>query len=171
MARAYGITAFGISYTTSIHFLLIMNGIGLIGRMAPAFLADAYTGPMNAIIPCGAVSGIVYFGWIAVHSEGGLYIWAVIYGLFAAGIQSLFPATLSSLTKNPQKMGVRMGMVFTIVSFACLTGTPISGALITAGKGSYLYTQIFSGGVILAGTALLTIGRLCGTGMVLKARI
>lgn len=48
-------------------------------------------------------------------------------------------------------MGVRIGMVFTIISFACLTGPPIAGALIDARNGDFLYAQIFGGTVMVSG--------------------
>ena len=47
-----------------------------------------------------------------------------VIGNIGAGIQSLFPATLSTLTTDLQKVGVRMGLVFTLVSFAALMGPP-----------------------------------------------
>jgi MFS family permease len=91
----------------------------------------------------------------------GLYAWTVIYGLVGAAIQSLFPATLSSLTQNPRMQGTRMGMVFTIVSFAVLTGPPIEGALIQRKQGGYVYGQVFAGSVLLVGSAFLVAARLC----------
>jgi ABC-type microcin C transport system permease subunit YejE len=39
----------------------------------------------------------------------------LIIGIPAGTVQGLFPATVSSLTQNIRKMGVRMGMVFTII--------------------------------------------------------
>lgn len=92
---------------------------------------------------CGTTSTIV-FCWMAVRTPSGLYIWTVFYGIFAAGIQSLFPAALSFLTTDLRKLGVRMGMTFTIVSFAVLTGPPIAGAIIDNG-GGYEGAQAFAG--------------------------
>lgn len=95
-----------------------------------------------------------------MSSRGGLYAWSVMYGIFAAGIQGLFPATLSSLTTDLRKAGVRMGMVFTVVSFAVLTGPPIGGVLIQKKNGGYEYAQIFAAADLLIGTAFLIMARL-----------
>jgi MFS family permease len=161
----------GLSRSESINLLIMMNGVGLVGRMVPAYFADRYFGPLNTLIPFAMISGVLIFCWAAVHSVGGLYAFAAIYGLFAAGIQSLFPATLSSLTTDMSKMGVRMGMVFTIVSFATLTGTPLAGALIQYKNGSYLAAQMFAGSVLVGGCLILVAARLSRSGMQLKHRM
>jgi hypothetical protein len=54
-----------------------------------------------------------------------------------------------------------MGMVFTIVSFAVLTGPPIAGQLIQKKGGGYEYAQIFSGSVMLVGSGFLTAAKMC----------
>lgn len=95
----------------------------------------------------------------------------MVYGLFAAGIQSLFPATTSSLTTDMKKAGVRMGMVFSIVSLASLTGSPLAGALIQERGGSYLYAQMFSGTVFFCGCLTLIAARLAKTGRKFVARV
>lgn len=131
------------SFTDSLNLLLIINGVGAIGRIVPNFIADRI-GAVNIFIPICGITSMLVFCWIAVSSPPGLYAWTVCYGIFAAGIQSLFPAALSFLTSDLRKLGVRMGMVFTIVSFAVLTGPPIAGAIIDSG-GGYTGAQAFAG--------------------------
>jgi MFS family permease len=104
------------SFESSLNLLLIMNGVGLIGRLLPNFLADRF-GAVNVFIPICGVASLLSFCWIAVETPAALYAWSVLYGIFAGGIQSLFPAALSFLTTDLRKLGVRMGMGFTIVSF------------------------------------------------------
>lgn len=115
---------------------------------------------MNSLIPSAFLSSVLCFCWIAVTSRGGLYAWAVIYGLVGAAIQSLFPATLSSLTTNLSMMGTRMGMIFTIVSFAVLTGPPIAGQLIQKKAGQFTYAQIFAGADMMIGCGFLIAARM-----------
>lgn len=161
---SFGTDFLGISQKDAISDLLILNGVGLFGRLIPAHLADRYFGPLNTIIPFAFISGLLLYCWTAVTSKGGLVGFAVIYGLFASGIQSLFPATLASLTSDLKKAGVRMGMVFSVVSFACLTGTPLAGALIQKKHGSYLYAQMFAGSVMMGGCVTLMACRVCKKG-------
>ncbi|KAI4202607.1 MAG: hypothetical protein LQ348_001486 [Seirophora lacunosa] len=161
---SFGRDILGISQKESVNNLLIMNGVGLVGRMVPAYFADRYFGPLNSLIPFVFVSGLLVFCWAAVTSQSGLTAFAVVYGLFAAGIQSLFPATTSSLTIDMKKTGVRMGMIFSIVSFASLTGSPLAGALIQKRRGSYLYAQMFAGTVFFCGCLTLIAARFAKTG-------
>ena len=156
---SFGRSIIGLSYAESVKLLIALNGVGIVGRVIPNHLADRCFGPMNTLIPIALVSSILTFSWIAVNSRGGLYAWAIIYGMSGAGIQSLFPAVLSSLTTDPRMQGTRMGMMFTMVSFATLTGPPISGLLIQKGGGSYKYAQMFSGLDMLIGCLLMCCAR------------
>lgn len=69
-----------LSYGTSINVLLVLNGIGVLGRLIPSYFADKYTGPYNILIPFCIVSSILLFFWPLVKNEGGLYGWAVTFG-------------------------------------------------------------------------------------------
>lgn len=158
----------GLPYTDSIDLLITLNGVGAFGRIAPNHIADRYFGPMNTLIPSAGFSALLCFCWIAVTSRGGLYAWAVIYGIVGAAIQSLFPATLSSLTTNLSMMGTRIGMIFTIVSFSVLTGPPIAGQLIQRKAGQYTYAQIFAGASMLVGCGFLIAARISQSRTLMK---
>ncbi|KAI9723637.1 MAG: hypothetical protein M1812_000937 [Candelaria pacifica] len=165
---SFGRNVIDVSEKDAISLLLILNGAGIVGRIAPAILADMYFGPLNTLIPFTLISGVLLYIWAAVSSRGGLIAFAAIYGIFAAGIQSLFPATASSLTKDLNKMGVRIGMVFTLVSFASLTGAPLAGELIERKGGDYLYAQVFAGSSIIVGFVTLVGARLADSGFVFR---
>ncbi|KAK2795011.1 hypothetical protein FQN52_006891 [Onygenales sp. PD_12] len=168
---SYGRHIIGVSREKSIELLLILNGVGFGGRVAPSLLSDVLTGPLNALIPCTSVASILLFGWIGIKKVNELYAFACLYGFFAGGLQSLFPATVSSLTPDLNKTGVRFGMILSIVSFASLTGSPIAGALIQQRGGDYLYAQLFAGLSMMVGTAVLVGVRFAVTGPVWKARV
>jgi MFS family permease len=85
-------------------------------------------------------------------------------------VQGLWPSTLSSLTPDLSKTGVRMGMGFTIVSFACLTGPPLGGALI-ARADSYIGAQIWGGLAFLLGALILVAARVIKTGSKMWAKV
>ncbi|KAI3319891.1 major facilitator superfamily domain-containing protein [Xylariaceae sp. AK1471] len=148
-----------LSYVDSLNLVLILNGIGILGRLLPNHLADRY-GPLNMLAPAALFCGIALFAWMVVDTPTKLYIWASFYGIAAGGVQSLFPAGLSSLTTDPRKQGTRIGMVFTIVSFATLTGNPIAGAIIAADGGRYYGAQGFTGASLLIGASLIFGARL-----------
>lgn len=52
-----------------------------------------------------------------------------------------------------------MGMIFSIVSFAVLTGPPIAGQLIQRDGGKFVYAQCFAGADMLIGFVLLSVAR------------
>ncbi|KAI9884896.1 MAG: hypothetical protein M1823_003303 [Watsoniomyces obsoletus] len=172
----YYVTSFGrdvlhLSQEQSVNMLLMMNGMGVAGRLLPNhFGADGFLGPLNTMIPFVFCSAFLLFSWTAVHTTTGLLIFSLVYGFFASGIQSLFPATCSSLTTDLKKAGVRMGMIFSIVAFACLIGPPIAGALIQLDHGGYLNAQVFGGSVMVAGASVLCLARVAKTGWKLKVR-
>lgn len=148
----------GMQYTDSLNLLLVINGVGIPGRLIPNYLADR-VGVFNAFVPTAGIAGICVFSWMAVKNSSSMYVWCAFYGMTAGGIQSLFPAGLGSLTTDVRKAGVRMGMVFTIVSFATLAGPPIAGAIIKASGGSYYGAQAFAGAGLLLGTVLMAAAR------------
>jgi peptide chain release factor 1 len=139
--------------------LLIINGTGIPGRLVPAYLADRYFGPVTCFIPFIFIASVLTFAWAGVSSLAGNYVWVAFFGFFGAGIQSLFPSTCASLTKDLSKNGTRIGMLFTIVSVATLTGPPVAGKLIQVAGGSYIAAQVWGGVCMLLGTGFMIAAR------------
>ncbi|KAI8286949.1 hypothetical protein K4K60_013037 [Colletotrichum sp. SAR11_57] len=135
----------GLSYTSSLNLLLLLNGTGVPGRLIPAYFASYYIGTVNMFIPMSFISGIMMLCWPAVSSVTGLYVWTTFYGFFTGAIQSLMPSGIGTLTADPRKQGTRMGMTFTLISFAVLIGQPIAGAIISAEGGKYTGAQAYAG--------------------------
>lgn len=126
-----------------------MNGIGLVARTVPNYVAERWTGPLNLLIPLIALTGVLLYAWVAVDSVTGLWVFAVMYGISSSGITGLYPVVLTRLTDTVNKQGVRSGMGFSIVGCAVLTGPPIAGALVQKLNGSYLGLQLFSGSTMM----------------------
>lgn len=68
-------------YDASIDLLMIMNGVGAIGRVVPGFLADLYLGPLNVVTPAAFTCMVLLYCWNAVKNRAALYCWAVLYGM------------------------------------------------------------------------------------------
>lgn len=160
----------GVRPKDSFNMIIIMNAVGILGRLLPNYLADRYVGCLNVFAPITIITGIIIICWMAVDSYSGLMAFIVVYGVFAAGVQALFPASVAALTDDPRKAGTRIGMSFTVVSLGCVVGPPISGALVSAGDGSFRYAQIFCGLVLIFGGLSLGAARVAKTGLVLKAK-
>ncbi|KAH7327816.1 major facilitator superfamily domain-containing protein [Stachybotrys elegans] len=160
-----------LSYTDSLNVLLILNGMGVVGRLVPNYMADR-VGAINMFIPAVGVTAALAFAWMGVSTPAGMYGWTCVYGIFASAIQSLFPAALATLTTDLRKIGVRIGMVFTIVSFAVLLGTPVAGAIVDSPAG-FRGAQAFAASVLMAGCGLLVMAKMAkmrrtGTGWLAK---
>jgi len=168
---AFAVNVIGVPYSTSINLLLIMNGLGLPGRLIPGYIADRWLGPYNTIIPYTFVVSIALYCWAAVDSVTSLYIFTVFYGFFSAGFQTLFVAVLASLTKDLSKVGTRNGMGCSIVGLASLVGPPIAGALIQKDGGGYLTAQIWAASMMMAGSVVIFLGRVMLTGWRLKVKV
>jgi MFS family permease len=160
----------GLPYGTAINVLLVLNGVGIFGRLVPSYLADQYFGGFNMLIPFCFTSGIVLLFWPLVNSSGSLYGWAITYGFFAAGFQGMFAAVLTSLTKDMSRVGTRNGMGLGIIGIGTTVGPPIAGALIQSHGGDYLTAQMFGGAAILLGSTVLVIARISLAGFTLKVR-
>ncbi|KAF5564917.1 monocarboxylate transporter 4 [Fusarium phyllophilum] len=139
-----------LTYSAALNVLLVVNGVGIIGRSLPNAIAHHF-GSITVLIPVVFISSICLFTWPAVSTEAGLYAWASVYGIVAGASMSLFPPALSDLTTDVHKTGVRMGMIFTTNSIATLTGPPIAGMIIRRSGGHYLGAQIFAGASLLLG--------------------
>ncbi|KAL8795198.1 MAG: hypothetical protein Q9195_002353 [Heterodermia aff. obscurata] len=155
----------------SLTILLVLNAVGIPGRLVCGLVADRLLGPINTLIPVALISGLLLYCWAAVHSIGALFTFCVVYGFFAAGIQSLFPAACASLTSDLTKMGVRTGMCFSFISIACLTGPPLAGALIQRDDGGFLYAQVFGGSAFVGGALTLLAARGAKNGLRVRVRM
>ena len=167
----YATDIIGLNYQQSINLVIAINGIGMIGRVLFAWIATAYLGFLNCNIIVVFGSAILTYCWAAIHNVAGIYVFAIVYGLTAAGVQGLWPGSLAALTEDVTKVGTRMGMGFSICSISLLTGPPIGGALVTRDNGDYLYSQMWAGSMLLVGTIILLAARILKTGWVFWVKI
>jgi hypothetical protein len=70
-------------------------------------------------------------------------------------------------------MGVKAGGIFSCIGVACLVGTPIGGALVSARvdrgmEQPYLYAQGFAGACLLVGGVFLLVSRVAKVGWAAK---
>jgi hypothetical protein len=134
---------------------MILNGVGVTGRLIPPALADRYYGPLRTLTCCTLLSALFIYWWIAVRSVSGVLAWCALYAFWTNAVQTLFTASIGALTRDISKLGARIGMVFTIISVAALTGPPIAGALIRLQTGGFLYAQLFAGTSMMVGSGFM----------------
>ncbi|QYS95369.1 MFS domain-containing protein [Trichoderma simmonsii] len=147
-----------------INLLMVLNGVGIIGRTLPTIVADKWVGMLNMLISMSFAASLLVFCWAAVSSAVGLYAFAIVNGLIAAALQALFPAVATTMTPDPSKTGTRVGMILGFVSFSTLTGPAICGAIIERQGGSYLGAQMFAASCILLGALMALAARIAKAG-------
>ncbi|KAL2823180.1 major facilitator superfamily domain-containing protein [Aspergillus cavernicola] len=166
--QSYAIETGIVDDNLGFYLLSMLNAGSTFGRIIPNFIAD-HAGPLNILIPASAVTAILSFVWIGVHTVPGIIILSVLYGIFSGGFVSLPPVVLSSLTKDMRELGTRMGMVFAITSVGLLIGTPIGGAILSDSH-KYLGVQLFTGCCLTVSVAIFLGVRLSRTGLNLAIR-
>lgn len=155
----------------SVSLLLITNALGIPSRPVAGYVADHFLGPINTFIINTLMLGLMDFGWVGVTTKTGMYVFSVFFGLANGACQGVFVGALASLTKDPQKMGTRFGMVATLAGFATLAGPPTAGAIIDHSNGNYLLAQIWGGTVIILGGLTVAAARWWQTGLKWKAKV
>ena len=113
---------------------------------------------------------IVAFSWLAVRTVPGYYCFAIFYGIVSGSFQSLIPTCIASITKHLNMVGTRLGMAFSITSFAALTGPPIGGALQGGQGGSYVGAQVWAAAAVMVGCAFFVFTRVTQQGWRLESK-
>jgi MFS family permease len=96
---------------------------------------------------------VLTFGLLA-SSNAAFILYAVFYGFASGAFVGIAPAQIAYISKVEQ-IGVRMGMMFCIVSFAGLIGNPVAGAI-----AGFDGRSIFAGVMLMAGAAMFTFLRM-----------
>ncbi|KAE9973395.1 hypothetical protein EG327_009110 [Venturia inaequalis] len=130
--QLYAITKHATNENLAFYLLSMLNAASIFGRIIPNFIADK-VGPLNIIVPCALVSGILVFTLIPVYNLGGTVIVTLLYGFFSGTFVSLPPTIIvQHLSPNRGLIGTRLGMSFSIVAVGALIGNPIAGAILDA---------------------------------------
>jgi len=170
---SYGRDIIGMSYADSLTLLIIFNAAGIPVRLLTGWIADRFSGPLNAMVILLFINGLFGLVWIAVGSEPGLYVFSIFYGFSAGAFQCLFPTTVTSLNNDVSKNGTRLGMAFSLFSFAGLAGPPIGGALLGTnggGRGGYLSAQLGLGLATMLGALFMVAARVYKDGWGLRVK-
>jgi predicted MFS family arabinose efflux permease len=154
--QLYAITKQITDDNLAFYLLSILNAASVFGRIVPNFIADK-VGPLNIIVPCALMSGILILVLIPTHNLGGIVVVTLLYGFFSGTFVSLPPTIIVHMSPNRGLIGTRLGMSFSVVAVGALIGNPIAGAILDA-KG-FTSVWIFGGCLVLAGSFLMAVSR------------
>ncbi|KAF2202891.1 MFS general substrate transporter [Delitschia confertaspora ATCC 74209] len=154
----------GMSQKMASYLIPILNATSIFGRIVPGILADKL-GRFNMQIFMSFLSGILVLAlWLPSSSNVAFITFSAFYGFSSGAFVSLAPAQTAYISKV-ELIGIRTGMLFALISFAGLAGSPIAGAIVTREHGGFHELQAFTGVMMLAGAAMFVVTRIVVGGM------
>ncbi|OGM39540.1 monocarboxylate transporter [Aspergillus bombycis] len=144
----------GVNRDLAGYLLTILNAASLPGRILPGYLGDKL-GRFNVMIAMCALSAVVLLvlwlpGTLLSPGSAAIYIvFSLLYGFASGAFVGMVPALLSQISPDVTKTGVRQGVLFTCISIASLTGSPIAGAILSRQNGTYWGLQVFAGAMMV----------------------
>lgn len=104
-----------ISPDASLYVLAAMNGGGIFGRIAPAYLSDTI-GRFNLLVPSAFFSGLSCLViWLFSRNLTTLMVFAVLYGFFSGGFISIVTPCVAQIS-DIRQIGISIGLLYTIIS-------------------------------------------------------
>lgn len=114
------------------YLVTLLNASSVLGRILPNMpQATRRLGPLNMMAVSVSSLGALVLCLLGGARLGlaGLLVVACLYGFFTGAFFSLQPTVFGRLTADAGRLGTRMGMASTCMSFGLLVGAPASGAL------------------------------------------
>jgi len=145
----------GLSQNFAFYSLVIVNGLGCIGRLSPGFLVK-YMSVVYLIVLFTGVCAIMIFALTGVTTVAGFVIFGIFYGFSSGAFISLMAPLIAVLSDDINELGLRMGIAFTLCGVGALAGPPAHGALLTE-QFVWWKPAVFSGAFGLLGTAMFGI--------------
>lgn len=129
------------------NLLPILNAGSVVGRALPGYYADV-VGPLNTCIGSVVLSMVACLCvWLpSGHTKAGCILFAAMFGFSSGTSISIAPVCIGQLCKT-QEYGRYYATTYTVVSFACLIGIPIGGAVVEANGGEYDGLIIMTGAI------------------------
>ena len=97
---------------------------------------------------------IVLCLWLPSSGTAATVVFAVIFGFSSGAVASILPAIIAQISHIHQ-IGVRTGVLFSVVAVAVLIGSPIGGQLIS--NDGFRSMQGFSGAMLMAGSCVYVV--------------
>lgn len=142
--------------TAASYMVTALNAASIPGRIIPNIPAvTARLGPLNMMAAAVLSLSLLVLCLNAAPGEAGLFVELVLYGFFTGAFFSLQPTVFARLTADTERIGTRMGMAATCMSFGLLIGAPASGALM---RNFGFYASWVWSGLALAMGALAMVG-------------
>ncbi|OSD03768.1 MFS general substrate transporter [Trametes coccinea BRFM310] len=147
-------TDHGVDSTTAFYVLAMLNLASVFGRIAPAHFADAF-GRFTLLVPCAFLAGASSLVlWSTARTLTQLMAYAALYGLSSGAFNALIVPCIAQIS-DIREIGMRIGLLYSIISFPSLIGNPAAGALLRVCGGSYTGLIAVSGTSIVIGSLFM----------------
>ncbi|POS78967.1 MFS monocarboxylate transporter [Diaporthe helianthi] len=164
----YGLATGTADSSMAFYIVPIFNALSMFGRTLPNWLSDK-TGPLNVLIPCALICGVLVLCMQAVHNLAGYVLIAIFFGFFSGAFIALPTVVYIALTEDKSRIGTRIGMGFSLLSLGILIGGPGGGAILGADQ-DWTSTWVFGGVMLLASGVAFTILRIWRFGVKLNTK-
>ncbi|KAL9086237.1 MAG: hypothetical protein Q9159_004302 [Coniocarpon cinnabarinum] len=158
----------GMSETLAIYCLVILNAAALPGRIIPNAISDR-VGRYNTMVVCAGLSAIVVFAiWLPGRdSNAGIIAFSAAFGFASGAYVGLAPALMLQISQ-PQVVGLKIGMMYAMASFAALLSSPLGGNILDEWNQRYQGIMIYSGFMMVGGMIFFGIARVMQVGFAIK---
>ncbi|KAH1301999.1 hypothetical protein KXX11_003349 [Aspergillus fumigatus] len=166
----------GVRRSLAEYLLTILNAASLPGRILPGYLGDKL-GRFNVMIAMCTLSALTILvlwipGTLLAPGSAAVYvIFSLLYGFASGAFVGMVPALLSQITADMSKTGVRQGVLYTCMSIATLTGSPIAGAILNRQQETYWGLQVFAGAMMVGSVVFFVAARVVLQGTSLRKKV
>lgn len=134
-ARGTGIEGYAVT---------ILQAGNFVGRITCGPLAD-WLGTWRVFVSFAALSAVWLFAFfVARLGTAAIVVGLAGYGFASGGHITLIPAVTASISPA-HEIGLRIGLLWTVLAVPMLVGPVISGELIQAGGGAYRWAGVWNG--------------------------
>jgi len=147
--------------------LVALNAGSWPGRILPTYLADKLGRFNMAMVACALTTVLVLCVWLVgvqlAPSSSAVYLaFSTLFGFSSGATVALLPSLLGVITPGSAGIGLRQGVMFSIVAVVCLAGGPLGGTVLDAGGPVAL--QVLDAGLALLAMIFFSLARwLIGT--------
>ncbi|KAI9491921.1 major facilitator superfamily domain-containing protein [Zychaea mexicana] len=112
----------------------IMSAMMVVGKIGLGFVSD-YIGRFNMAVICGIMACIAHLCvWMTATSEGSMWAFAVLYGLFGGGYIAMITAVIAEVV-GVDRIDSGTGWAFFAWSWGGFAAQPVASAIIESGGG------------------------------------
>ncbi|KAK2025786.1 major facilitator superfamily transporter [Colletotrichum zoysiae] len=128
---SYAQSALGASPYASALTILLVNVASVFGCVAMGSLVDRFSAPSCLMLASAGATAGTFLAWGFSSNLGVLYVFCVVYGLFAGAYTSAWPGIMKVVVEHERERerGVDPSMVFGMLAAGRGVGNVISGPL------------------------------------------